>query len=74
MQRISTKSRIYLNNKNKSPSIFSFTDVGIATQHTLCCLFNSLFINSGLRPIYYITKKKKFIVHAFYIDGNIRRF
>ena len=32
MQRISTKSRIYLNNKNKSPSIFLFTDVGIATQ------------------------------------------
>ena len=25
MQRISTKSRIYLNNKNKNPSIFLFT-------------------------------------------------
>ena len=34
MQRISTKSQIYLSNKNKSPSIFLFTDVGIATQNT----------------------------------------
>ena len=74
MQRISTKSRIYLN-KNKGPSIFSFTDVGIAAQGTLCCHFNSLFINSGLRRKYYITKKKNYnIAYAFYIDVNIRRF
>ena len=32
------KSRIYLNNKNKSPSRFSFTDIGITTQCTLRCL------------------------------------
>ena len=30
--------RIYLNNKNKSPSVFLFTDVGIGTQRTFCCL------------------------------------
>ena len=66
MQRISTKSRIYLNNKNKTPSIFSFTDVGIAAQGTLCCLFNSLFINSGLRRIYYITKKKIYSIRILY--------
>ena len=58
MEVISTKSRIYLNNKNKGLSIFSFTDAGIAMQRTLCCLFDSLFINSDLRSIYHITKKK----------------
>ena len=33
---------------------------------------DSLFINSDLRSIYYITKKN--IVYAFYIDVNIRQF
>ena len=38
MQIISTKSRIYLNNKNKSPSIFLFTDLELE-RNALCVAF-----------------------------------